>query len=42
VRSDLFGITVNTLSPGLTMSENVRLHHPTEQIDRMRVAGVGA
>ncbi len=31
-----FGITVNTLSPGLTMSDNVRLHHPQEQIDRSR------
>jgi NAD(P)-dependent dehydrogenase (short-subunit alcohol dehydrogenase family) len=31
-----FGITVNTLSPGLTMSDNVRLHHPPEQIERSR------
>jgi len=31
-----FGITVNTLAPGLTMSENVRLHHPQDMIDRTR------
>jgi NAD(P)-dependent dehydrogenase (short-subunit alcohol dehydrogenase family) len=31
-----FGITVNTLAPGLTMSPNVRLHHPPEQIQRSR------
>ena len=31
-----YGITVNTLSPGLTMSDNVRLHHPQDQIDRSR------
>lgn len=31
-----FGITVNTLAPGLTMSEAVRLHHEPEQIDRSR------
>ncbi len=31
-----FGITVNTLAPGLTISENVRLHHPQEMIDRSR------
>jgi NAD(P)-dependent dehydrogenase (short-subunit alcohol dehydrogenase family) len=31
-----FGITVNTLSPGLTMSDNVWLHHPPEQVERSR------
>jgi NAD(P)-dependent dehydrogenase (short-subunit alcohol dehydrogenase family) len=31
-----FGITVNTLAPGLTLSENVQLHHPAEQIERSR------
>lgn len=31
-----FGITVNTLAPGLTLSENVRLHHPADQIERSR------
>jgi NAD(P)-dependent dehydrogenase (short-subunit alcohol dehydrogenase family) len=31
-----FGITVNTLAPGLTLSDAVRLHHPQEQIDRSR------
>ena len=31
-----FGITVNTLAPGLTMSPNVRAHHPDEQIRRSR------
>jgi NAD(P)-dependent dehydrogenase (short-subunit alcohol dehydrogenase family) len=31
-----FGITVNTLAPGLTMSENVRRHHPQDMIDRIR------
>jgi NAD(P)-dependent dehydrogenase (short-subunit alcohol dehydrogenase family) len=31
-----FGITVNTLAPGLTLSENVRLHHPPDQIERSR------
>lgn len=31
-----FGITINTLAPGLTLSENVRLHHSPELIDRSR------
>ena len=31
-----FGITVNTLAPGLTMSPNVLLHHPEDQIRRSR------
>jgi NAD(P)-dependent dehydrogenase (short-subunit alcohol dehydrogenase family) len=31
-----FGITVNSLAPGLTMSEGAKLHHPQEQIDRSR------
>jgi NAD(P)-dependent dehydrogenase (short-subunit alcohol dehydrogenase family) len=31
-----FGITVNTLAPGLTMSPNVQMHHPPEQIQRSR------
>ncbi len=30
------GITVNTLAPGLTMSEAVTMHHAQEQIDRTR------
>ena len=31
-----FGITVNTLAPGLTMSDAVRLHHAPEHIERSR------
>lgn len=33
-----FGITVNTLAPGLTMSEAVALHHAPEAIERTRMA----
>lgn len=33
-----FGITVNTLAPGLTMSEAVALHHAPETIERTRMA----
>jgi NAD(P)-dependent dehydrogenase (short-subunit alcohol dehydrogenase family) len=31
-----FGITINTLAPGLTMTEAVGLHHPEEQVERSR------
>ena len=31
-----FGITINTLAPGLTMTEAVGLHHSEEQIERSR------
>ena len=30
------GITVNTLAPGLTMTDAVKLHHPPEQFERSR------
>jgi NAD(P)-dependent dehydrogenase (short-subunit alcohol dehydrogenase family) len=31
-----FGITINTLSPGLTLTEAVGLHHAPEHIERSR------
>jgi NAD(P)-dependent dehydrogenase (short-subunit alcohol dehydrogenase family) len=33
-----FGITVNTLAPGLTLTEAVGLHHSAEQIERSRAS----
>jgi len=32
------GITVNTLSPGLTLTEAVRMNHPVEQLERSRTS----
>jgi NAD(P)-dependent dehydrogenase (short-subunit alcohol dehydrogenase family) len=31
-----FGITVNTLAPGLTLTESVKTYHPPEQFERSR------
>ena len=32
------GITVNTLAPGLTLTDAVKEHHPREQVERSRVS----
>jgi NAD(P)-dependent dehydrogenase (short-subunit alcohol dehydrogenase family) len=32
------GITINTLAPGLTVTEAVKMNHPTEQLERSRLS----